>query len=160
MFDSIGKNYIKLGSDTLAPEFWGIGGIDEVFYINVPSDHIPTSGGYMMDKVKENDDGTVKWKVEGYGPEIVSSASETVKIDYESMETTFNYGKKYSELVKENDTMKNIPLIIFSSLINDEIRRKGESLGADAQLTKPEIGKLIGVVDELVAKYESARKGN
>jgi len=69
-------------------------------------------------------------------------------------------GHRLTKLVKENDTLKNIPVIIFSSLINDEIRRKGESLGADAQLTKPEIGKLIAVVDELVAKYESARKGN
>ena len=69
-------------------------------------------------------------------------------------------GHRLCKLVKENETMKNIPLIIFSSLINDEIRRKGESLGADAQLTKPEIGKLIAVVDELVAKYEDARKAN
>ncbi|MBQ8489466.1 MAG: chemotaxis protein CheV [Pseudobutyrivibrio sp.] len=69
-------------------------------------------------------------------------------------------GHRLCKLVKENDTLKNIPVIIFSSLINDEIRRKGESLGADAQLTKPEIGKLITVVDELVAKYEEARRGN
>ena len=68
-------------------------------------------------------------------------------------------GHRLCKLVKENETMKNIPLIIFSSLINDEIRRKGESLGADAQLTKPEIGKLISVVDELVVKYEDSRKG-
>ena len=69
-------------------------------------------------------------------------------------------GHRLCKLVKENETLKNIPVIIFSSLINDEIRRKGESLGADAQLTKPEIGKLINVVDELVAKYEDARRGN
>ncbi len=67
-------------------------------------------------------------------------------------------GHRLTKLVKENDTLKNIPVIIFSSLINDEIRRKGESLGADAQLTKPEIGKLISVVDDLIEKYESARR--
>ncbi len=67
-------------------------------------------------------------------------------------------GHRLTKLVKENDTLKKIPVIIFSSLINDEIRRKGESLGADAQLTKPEIGKLVEAVDDLVAKYESARK--
>ena len=39
------------------------------------------------------------------------------------------------------------------------MRKKGDSVGADAQLTKPEIGKLIAVVDDLVAKYESARNG-
>ena len=67
-------------------------------------------------------------------------------------------GHRLTKLVKDDDTMKNIPVIIFSSLINDEIRKKGESLGADAQLTKPEIGKLIEVVDQLVEKYEQNRK--
>jgi two-component system chemotaxis response regulator CheV len=30
------------------------------------------------------------------------------------------------------------------------MRRKGESLGADRQLSKPEIGNLVAVIDELV----------
>lgn len=66
-------------------------------------------------------------------------------------------GHRLTKLVKEDETMRNIPVIIFSSLINDEIRRKGESVGADAQLTKPEIGQLVQAVDELVDKYESAK---
>ncbi len=66
-------------------------------------------------------------------------------------------GHRLCKLVKEDETLRNIPLIIFSSLINDEIRRKGESLGADAQLTKPEIGKLVAAIDGLVDEYESAR---
>ena len=48
--------------------------------------------------------------------------------------------------------MKHLPVIIFSSLVNEEMRRKGESLGADAQLTKPEIGSLVDAIDELLAK--------
>ena len=52
----------------------------------------------------------------------------------------------------DDNELKVIPLIIFSSLINDEMRRKGESLGADAQLTKPEIGKLVEAIDRLVLK--------
>ena len=67
-------------------------------------------------------------------------------------------GHRLTKLVKEDETMRNIPVIIFSSLINDEIRRKGESLGADAQLTKPEIGQLVEAIDGLVDKYEAARK--
>ena len=66
-------------------------------------------------------------------------------------------GHRLCKLVKDDETMKNIPVIIFSSLINDEIRRKGESVGADAQLTKPEIGQLVGVLDDLVEKYEAHR---
>ena len=32
------------------------------------------------------------------------------------------------------------------------MRRKGEELGADAQLTKPEIGSLVEAIDGLVEK--------
>ena len=46
----------------------------------------------------------------------------------------------------------SINCFIFSSLVNEEMRRKGESLGADAQLTKPEIGSLVEAIDELIAK--------
>lgn len=59
-------------------------------------------------------------------------------------------GHRLTKLIKDDNELKEIPVIIFSSLINDEMRRKGESLGADAQLTKPEIGKLVGAVDKLI----------
>jgi hypothetical protein len=32
------------------------------------------------------------------------------------------------------------------------MRRKGEDLGADAQLSKPEIGNLVKVIDQLLAR--------
>jgi two-component system chemotaxis response regulator CheV len=59
-------------------------------------------------------------------------------------------GHRLTKLVKSDDATKDIPLIIFSSLVNEEMRRKGESLGADRQLSKPEIGNLVSVIDELV----------
>ncbi len=59
-------------------------------------------------------------------------------------------GHRLTKLVKTNDNMKKIPLIIFSSLVNEEMKKKGEALGADAQLSKPEIGNLVKVIDELV----------
>ena len=40
--------------------------------------------------------------------------------------------------------------IIFSSLINDQMRAKGEALGADVQLSKPEIGLLVNEIDKLL----------
>ena len=59
-------------------------------------------------------------------------------------------GHRLTKLVKEHDKLKHIPLIIFSSLVNAEMRRKGEQLGADAQLSKPEIGQLVGAIDSLI----------
>lgn len=61
-------------------------------------------------------------------------------------------GHRLTKLVKTNDNMKKIPLIIFSSLVNEEMRIKGQKLGADAQLTKPEIGNLVEAIDNLIDK--------
>ncbi len=59
-------------------------------------------------------------------------------------------GHRLTKLVKEHERLKHIPLIIFSSLVNAEMRRKGEQLGADAQLSKPEIGQLVSAIDKLI----------
>ena len=64
-------------------------------------------------------------------------------------------GHRLTKLIKTDDRFKNIPVIIFSSLVNEEMRRKGEQLGADAQLTKPEIGKLVDAIDNLLANREN-----
>ena len=59
-------------------------------------------------------------------------------------------GHRLTKLVKSDAELRYIPVIIFSSLVNEEMRKKGEQLGADAQLTKPEIGKLVEAIDKLL----------
>lgn len=59
-------------------------------------------------------------------------------------------GHRLTKLIKSDEAFQGIPVIIFSSLVNEEMRRKGEALGADAQLSKPEIGELVKEVDKLV----------
>ncbi|MBP5159299.1 MAG: chemotaxis protein CheV [Lachnospiraceae bacterium] len=59
-------------------------------------------------------------------------------------------GHRLTKLIKDNPNMKDVPVIIFSSLVNEEMKRKGESLGADAQLSKPEIGMLVQTIDRIL----------
>ncbi len=61
-------------------------------------------------------------------------------------------GHRLTKLVKSDDATAHIPIIIFSSLVNDDMKRKGNALGADAQLSKPEIGNLVKIVDALVVE--------
>ena len=63
-------------------------------------------------------------------------------------------GHRLTKLVKSDEETKDIPIVIFSSLVNEEMKRKGVSLGANAQLSKPEIGNLVRVVDDLVLTGE------
>ena len=60
-------------------------------------------------------------------------------------------GHRLTRLVKDDPVLRKIPLIIFSSLISDEMRIKGRELGADEQMSKPEIGHLVSVMDRLLA---------
>lgn len=61
-------------------------------------------------------------------------------------------GHRLTKLIKSDSATKDIPVVIFSSLVNEEMKRKGEALGADAQLSKPEIGNLVKIIDDLVRK--------
>ena len=61
-------------------------------------------------------------------------------------------GHRLTKLIKTDPQLKEIPLILFSSLINEERRIKGEQLGADAQISKPEIGKLVSLIDSFTMK--------
>lgn len=64
-------------------------------------------------------------------------------------------GHRLTKLVKDDKELKKIPLIIFSSMINDELMIKGKSLGADEQLSKPEIGHLVEVIDKLLERADT-----
>ena len=61
-------------------------------------------------------------------------------------------GHRLTKLIKDDEATRDIPVIIFSSLVNEEMARKGQALGADAQLSKPEIGNLVRILDSLVLK--------
>ncbi len=54
--------------------------------------------------------------------------------------------------VKDEPELKDIPVILFSSLITEDNRRKGESVGADAQVSKPNSQGMIEAVEELLEK--------
>lgn len=59
-------------------------------------------------------------------------------------------GHRLLRLIRDDSMLKTIPVVIFSSLINEEMRIKGKQLGADEQISKPEIAKLVSVIDRLV----------
>lgn len=59
-------------------------------------------------------------------------------------------GHHLTKIIKDSEVMKQLPVIIFSSLITNELFYKGETVGANAQVSKPDIQELIGLVDKLV----------
>ncbi|ABK61514.1 MULTISPECIES: chemotaxis protein [Clostridium] len=64
-------------------------------------------------------------------------------------------GHTLTRKIKEHPILRKLPVIIFSSLITDGLRHKGEEVGADEQLSKPEIGELVQCIDKYIDKLEN-----
>ncbi|MBU8788286.1 MULTISPECIES: chemotaxis protein [Bacillus] len=59
-------------------------------------------------------------------------------------------GHRLTKLLKDNPLSAGMPILIFSSLITDDLRHKGEQVGADEQISKPELNELIEKLDKYI----------
>ncbi|MBS7345610.1 MAG: response regulator, partial [Caryophanon sp.] len=59
-------------------------------------------------------------------------------------------GHHLTKQIKSNPQLSELPVIIFSSLITDDLRHKGDEVGAEDQISKPEIAELILRIDQLI----------
>ncbi|MBO5484439.1 MAG: chemotaxis protein CheV [Lachnospiraceae bacterium] len=109
-------------------------GLTKAGYVNV----IPNNNGLELWELLQ------KYKAEGTLKENVSCV--VTDIEMPQMD-----GHRLLKMMKEDPVLREIPVVIFSSLINDDMRKKGEALGADAQLSKNEMGKFIEELDRLLA---------
>ncbi|MGC8495512.1 MAG: chemotaxis protein [Syntrophobacteraceae bacterium] len=74
--------------------------------------------------------------------EILISDIEMPKMD----------GYSLCQAVKKDPVLGALPVILFSSLINDRLLHKGKSVGADEQITKPETANLTETARRLIAQ--------
>jgi len=51
-------------------------------------------------------------------------------------------GLNLTHRIKTDPVLKKLPVVLFSSLITDKLRHKGVSVGADDQISKPEVTQL------------------
>jgi two-component system chemotaxis response regulator CheV len=86
-------------------------------------------------------------KVKAANPNDVASKVRCLITDIEMPKMD---GHRLTKMVKGDPALMDIPVIIFSSLIDDTMHKKGLEVGADAQLSKPEIANLVGLVDVMV----------
>ncbi len=96
------------------------------------------------------DNGQEAWNYLKEVKELGEPIEKHVACIVSDIEMPLMDGHRLTKLVKEDNKLREIPLILFSSLITDEIRVKGEELGADDQISKPEIVSLVEIIDRLI----------
>ncbi|ELP5727277.1 chemotaxis protein CheV [Vibrio vulnificus] len=52
--------------------------------------------------------------------------------------------------LRESEAYKTIPIVMFSSLMSEDNRSKALALGANDTITKPEIGRMVAMMDKYV----------
>lgn len=106
------------------------------------------SAGYV--NIINTENGALAWdKLEAIAKNV-GNIQDSVQLIITDIEMPQMDGHHLLKRIKDHDKLKILPVLIFSSLINEEMRRKGETLGATAQVTKPEISQLIDLVDKFI----------
>ncbi len=78
--------------------------------------------------------------------------SDFLQIVISDIEMPSMDGHSLTRQIKEDPTLRRLPVILFSSLISDKLRHKGEAVGADDQISKPQISQLAERARELIAE--------
>lgn len=82
--------------------------------------------------------------------------TDYVQVVISDIEMPVMDGHSLTKHIKEDLALRELPVILFSSLITERLRHKGESVGADDQISKPEITQLALRAAKLI---EGAEEG-
>lgn len=111
--------------------------------------------GYV--NISKFDNGQEAWDYLSGIAEKAENVDDEIALIITDIEMPAMDGHRLTKLVKTNPRLQHIPVIIFSSLITPEMELKGKEVGADEQLTKPEIGHLVSVMDHLLETARSQK---
>ncbi|MDR0926155.1 MAG: chemotaxis protein [Ignavibacteria bacterium] len=103
-----------------------------------------------------NDGGSCWRRLSDIAKEVENghSLDEFVKIVISDIEMPEMDGYTLTKHIKTHPILRQIPVVLFSSIISPDLMHKGKSVGADAQMTKPQIGELLEVVRTLINNKE------
>ncbi|MFN7614510.1 MAG: chemotaxis protein CheV, partial [Phycisphaerae bacterium] len=83
--------------------------------------------------------------------EAINAAAGKVDCLVSDIEMPRMDGLHLCKRIKESPTLKQTPVVLFSSLISEDNRKKGEQVGADMQVSKPELSETVLLVDKVVS---------
>ncbi|MCL2500151.1 MAG: chemotaxis protein [Defluviitaleaceae bacterium] len=101
--------------------------------------------GYV--NVTRTPNGKEAWDKLQYYKTLGGNIADHVSIVVTDIEMPIMDGHRLLKLIREDDVLKNLPVIIFSTLITPDLYSIGERLKATAQVAKSDISDLVDLVD-------------
>jgi two-component system chemotaxis response regulator CheV len=136
---------------------WGAGGsyralvADDSTLIREMLKDLLEKAGFTVESVKNGREawdrlGEIKSRAEAEG----RSVEDFFQVVVTDIEMPAMDGHNLTRRIKEDPVLKRLPVILFSSLITDKLRHKGVAVGADEQISKPEVSTLARRAKELI----------
>lgn len=94
-------------------------------------------------KVEVYADGQAAW-------DAINTPGEPIDAIVSDIEMPRMDGLHLTKRIRDLAHMKNVPIVLFSSLVSDDNLKKGQQVGATAQIPKPELGEMVRLVDRTV----------
>lgn len=129
---------------------------DDSSMIRKTMDQGLTKAGFLVETAT---DGKVAWErllaVKAKAAQEEKPVTDFFDILISDIEMPAMDGHNLTKRVKDDPVLKALPVILFSSLITEALRHKGEAVGADDQISKPDIKTLAERARNLIDQYRT-----
>ncbi len=85
--------------------------------------------------------------------------TDFVQVVVSDIEMPMMDGHNLTKQIKDDTVLKQLPVLLFSSLITERLRHKGDAVGADDQISKPEVTQLATRALSLIHQREMEAEG-
>jgi two-component system chemotaxis response regulator CheV len=94
--------------------------------------------------------GKEAWDILQKFKSLGGNITDHVRMVVTDIEMPVMDGHRLLKLIREDEILKDLPVIVFSTLITDDLRAIGERLKATAQVSKSDISDLVDAVDAYI----------
>ncbi|MCS6095318.1 chemotaxis protein [Shewanella baltica] len=125
--------------------------VDDSAFIRKMIENTLRSAGYNIITAKDGGDALeMLMEFESLAEQDNASISDFVSAVITDVEMPRIDGMHLVKRLRESKAYQQMPIVMFSSLMSEDNRTKAMALGANDTITKPEIGRMVGMIDKYV----------
>lgn len=125
--------------------------VDDSAFIRSMIQETLSSSGYNVITSKDGGEAFEKLtEIQAIVKQENSSIDDIINAIVTDVEMPRMDGMHLVKRLREIELYNNTPIIMFSSIMSDDNRMKALDLGANDTITKPEIGKMVGLMDKYI----------
>jgi two-component system chemotaxis response regulator CheV len=107
------------------------------------------TSGYTQLEIFEN--GAQAWKYIERKLAETGSATGVADLVISDIEMPQVDGLHLTKRIKDHPELRALPVLLYSSIVTPDNVKKGEAVGADMQISKPELNKIVEIADSLIS---------